>query len=168
MTQNLPHFWRIFLSVPSKYTSKCQQELSEDGVLWRFFGFYMFLNFELKCLDFAHEISTSLSKLLSNSLEEIVDDIFFRKQNSLLFIFGLWPKFLLTFNNDLSAGLPKILLALLDEHFAQWKFCFGENTFSDFFLIWINYFPKRLWKLSVEIVKNSFKVSRWLCWAILF
>ena len=36
------------------------------------------------------------------------------------------------------------------------------------FLIWINYFPKRFWKLSGEIVKNSFKVSRWLCWAILF
>ena len=133
LTQNLSHFWRVFLSVPSKYTSKCRRELSEDGVLWRFFGFYIFLNFELKCLDFAHEISTSLSKLLLNSLEEIVEDNFFQERNNLLFIFGLWPKFLPTLYNDFSAGLLKVHLALLDEHFAQWKFCFRENTFSDVF-----------------------------------
>ena len=35
------------------------------------------------------------------------------------------------------------------------------------FMIWINCFRKRLWKLLGEIVKNSFKVSGWLCWAIL-
>ena len=135
LTQNLSHFWWIFLSVPSKYTSKCQRELSEDGVLWRFFGFYIFLNFELKCLDFAHEISTSLSKLLPNSLEEILDDNLFQERKNPSFIFGLWPKFLLTFNNDLSAGLPKILLALLDEHFVQWKFSIRGNTYSD--VLWV-------------------------------
>ena len=79
-----------------------------------FFGFYIFLNFGPKCFDFAHEISTSLSKLLPNSLEEIVEDNFFQEKNNLSFIFGLWPKFLLTLFNDFSAGLPKVHLALLD------------------------------------------------------
>ena len=133
MTQNLSHFWRIFLSVPSKYTSKCRRELSEDGVLWRLLASISFENFELKRFDFAHEISTSLSKLLPNSLEEMVEDNFFQEKNNLSFIFGLWPKFLLTLFNDFSAGLPKVHLALLHEHFAQWKFCFRENTFSDVF-----------------------------------
>ena len=84
-----------------------------------FLVFYIFSNFQLKCLDFAHHFRTSLSKLLSNSLEEIVDDNFFQERNNLLFIFGLWPKFALTFYNDLSAGLPKLHLALLDEQFMQ-------------------------------------------------
>ena len=178
---------------------------------WRsltFFGFYIFSNSELKGFDFAHASSTSLSKLLANSLEEILEDILFQERNNLLFIFGLRPKWLLTLYNDLSAGLPKLHLALLDEHFEHWKFCFGENTFSDVFLfgptifqnvcenvrakllkipsrcrydsvelfclkkflyfkyfpwcfmIWINYFRKRLWKIVGEIVKKPFKVSR--------
>ena len=113
--------------------------LSVDGNCLRmvffdvFIGFHIFLNFELKCLDFAHEISTSLSKLLPNSLEEILDDNLFQERNNPLFIFGLRPKFLPTLYNDFSAGLLKVHLALLDEHFAQWKFCFRENTFSDVF-----------------------------------
>ena len=83
MTQNLSHFWRIFLSVPSKYTSKCRRELSEDGVLWRLLASISFENFELKRFDFAHEISTSLSKLLPNSLEEMVEDNFFQERNNI-------------------------------------------------------------------------------------
>ena len=48
------------------------------------------------------------------------------------------------------------------------KILLWRKHFLGFFLIWINYFPKRLWKLSGETVKNSFKVSRWLRRALLF
>ena len=54
-----------------------------------FLVFNIFSNFELKYLYFAHEIRTSLSKLLSNSSEEIVDDNAFMKK----FFFYLFSDF---------------------------------------------------------------------------
>ena len=86
LTQNLLDFWREI--------SRCFVQInfyvftgsvSGWGFFKLFFAFYVFSNLELKCLDFAHESSTSLSKLLPKSLEEIADDIFFQERNSLLF-----------------------------------------------------------------------------------
>ena len=62
-------------------------------------------------------------------------------------------KCLLTLYNDLSAGLPKVHLALLGEHFAHWKICFGENTFSDVFLFGSTVFQNVCEKFRAKLLK---------------
>ena len=62
-------------------------------------------------------------------------------------------KCLLTLYNDLSAGLPKMHLALLGEHFAHWKICFGENTFSDVFLFGSTVFQNVCEKFRAKLLK---------------
>ena len=51
----------------------------------------------LNCFYFAHEISTSLLTLLSNSLQEIFDDKLFQARANLWFILGLSTKLFLKF-----------------------------------------------------------------------
>ena len=120
-------FDEFFLAVSSKNNSKCPRELFEYGFFfWLFVGFHIFSKFELKCLDFAHNFETSLSTLLSNSLENTFDEIFLHERINIYFIFGLWPKFLLTFHNEFSAGLPKLHFALLDKDFMERKLFLKE------------------------------------------
>ena len=80
-------------------------------------------------------------------LKKKLTTIFFQKRINLLFIFGLWPKFLLTFYNDLSAGLPKLHLELLDEHFMQWKLPW-EKILSLMFHDLYQFFSKKFVKSS--------------------
>ena len=102
-----------------------------------YFVFYIISNFELNCSDFAHQISRSLSTLLSNSLQEIFDDnflmtIFLQEMINLFFVFGVWPKFLLNFHNYLSAGLPKLHFTFLVEDLKECNCFLKRITFSNF------------------------------------
>ena len=115
-----------------------------------FFVFYIFSNFELKCLDFAHEIMTSLSTLLPNSHGEIIYEPFFKK-GLILFFFGLWPEFVLTSHNDLSAGLPKLHFALPEEDFMEWNFFLKVYTFSKLFWFGSNVFQKVCKKFHAKL-----------------
>ena len=97
-----------------------------------FFGFYIFSNFEQKCLNFDRQLGASLSTLLSNSLQEIFDDKLFQERVSISFIFGLWPKFSPTFHNYFSAGLPKLHFTLLVENLKECNCFLKRITFSNF------------------------------------
>ena len=111
LAEKILDFDKKILAVLSKYTSTFAQELFEDGVLWIFFVFYIFLIFELKCSDFAHRISTSLLTLLSNSLQGCFDDNLFQERDNLLFILGLSPNFFWVFGR-----VAKIAFSV-----ARWK-----------------------------------------------
>ena len=73
----LTRFFSLFS--PNKLL-RFHKKCSRMGFCKLFLVFYIFSNFELKCFHFTHEIRTSLSKLLSNFSEEIVDDNFFKKE----------------------------------------------------------------------------------------
>ena len=51
-----------------------------------------------------------------------------------------------------------------------WNGIFSQKnvSFLNSLGIWIEHFPRCLWKISREVVKTCFNVSRGICWAILF
>ena len=149
----------------SKYTSRCPAEPFEDENFWSFLVLF-FLNFELKCLDFDHQFRSSLSALLSESLAEILKTSFGKE--SLLLIsnlngkmFGLVPSMFQQGNQNSNFGFYSD--SLCNENFSH-----KNISFFWCFRTLVKYSPKCMWKVSGEVIKTAFKVSRRLCWAIRF
>ena len=122
--------------------------------------------FELSpnCFYFAHEISTSLLTLLSNSLQEIFDDKLFQARANLWFILGLSTKLFLKFWKGCQNCFFRCWMKTsCNENFPWEKIL----SLIFFFKIWIIYFQERLWKNPWKIGESFFNVSRGLCWSIL-
>ena len=87
-----------------------------------------------------------MSTLLSNSLQEIFNDNFLQERLIFFFIFGLWPKVLLTFHDELYARLPKQRFALLDEDFMEWNFFLEEYVLSNDLWFGWSVFSQMFWE----------------------
>ena len=152
---------RVFSQFRPNTLLRFQRNCFLKGFFEIHFVFYIFSNFQLKYLDFTHQIRTSLSTLLSNSLQEIFNYNFLQERLIFFFIFGLWPKVLLTFHDELYARLPKLLFALLDEDFSEWKSLLKKYSFSNLDQLFSKLFDK-FWAKWLKL----FSTGRGLCWAI--
>ena len=130
-----------------------------------FFVFYIFSNFQEKCLNLAYEIRTSLSTLLPNSHEEMVDDIFFQRRVNVFFYFWTLTKISSDFPRWVIGRVAKTTFCVARWRLFRRKSILERIYFLQSFMIWINYFLKCLWKVLREVVKTAFKVSKRLCWA---
>ena len=74
----------LLTRVFSQFRPNTLLRFHRNCLLKRFFEIhfvsYVFSNFQLKYLDFTHQIRTSLSTLLSNSLQEIINDYVFQER----------------------------------------------------------------------------------------
>ena len=134
-----------------------------------YFVFYTISSFELNCLDFARQISTSLSTLHSNSLQALFDDNFFNKKWSIFASFSAFDRNLFWLSTiTFRPGCQNCILRCWMKF--SWNEIFSwENKISlMFYDLDLHYFPKCLWKGSGEIAKFCFNLSRGLYWANLF
>ena len=120
-------YWSFFKFFPawfSKSFSRCREELFEDKVSWNFLSFHVdFQNWAKRFWNLGPKFGRYCQCCIINSLRNFLM-INFSGSTNLFCISSVWLEFLLTFYGNLSAGLPKLHFAFLDEDFEVWNFFF--------------------------------------------
>ena len=128
------------------------------------FVIFIFSNFELKSLDFSQKTRTLLWTLLSNSHEKKVDHNFFQWRVTVFFQFRTLTKTSPDFAQWPFGTAAKTALCIARWRLHGMKIFLGRIYCLQYFMIWITYFLKCLWKASGDVVKTAFIEPERICW----